>query len=200
MNLDIIATLENLDGLLTGHFVLKSGKHSNQYLNKDVIYPYTDIMEHVGKALSGLALRNKFTNVQFVAGPEKGGIILAQWTAYAMWNYIGAPPPLAIYAEKTIGGFGFNRGYAEMIPNKRILLVEDIVTTGGSIIAVKEAIEKLGGIVVGIVALVNRGGVKIPNLHTLASLDVESWDAVDCPLCKQGVPINTNVGHGKKGS
>lgn len=198
--MNILETLQDLGGLLEGHFVLKSGRHSGQYLNKDVIYPDPVIMRRIGDALTDLAENSGIRDVDLVAGPVMGGVILAQWTAYSFC--VGSNHPLAIYAEKvppnTGSGFCFNRGYAEMIPGRRVLLVEDIITTGGSIVSVSHAVSILGGKVVGIVALVNRGGVEIENLHTLASLDVESWDAADCPLCKRGIPINTDVGHGKK--
>lgn len=198
--MNILETLQDLGGLLEGHFVLKSGRHSGQYLNKDVIYPDPVIMRRIGDALADLAENSGIRDVDLVAGPVMGGVILAQWTAYSFC--VGSNHPLVIYAEKsplaTDRSFYFNRGYEKMIPGKRVLLVEDIITTGGSIVAVAEEVVRLGGKVVGIVALVNRGGVEIPNLHTLASLDIESWCLARCPLCEQGVPINTNVGHGKK--
>lgn len=203
MDFDVLEVLRKMGGLLSGHFVLKSGRHSGQYLAKDVLYPHTSVMEMLGLALADLSREAGISGVQLVAGPEKGGIILAQWTAYAMRRQVNddKPPPKAIYAEKATGpegGFFFSRGYAEMIPGKRVLLVEDIVTTGGSIGAVAGEVTRLGGTVVGIVALVNRGGVKLPDLHTLASLDIESWLPEDCPLCKQNVPLDTKVGHGHK--
>lgn len=194
--MNILTTLQDLGGLLQGHFVLKSGRHSDQYLNKDVIYPHVDIMRKVGEALADLACDNNVCKFNVVVGPEKGGIILAQWVAHAMHTCSKAP--LAIYAEKTDTGFTFKRGYDQLLHNQKILLVEDILTTGGSIQAVTQAIQQAGGEVIGTVALVNRGNVQLPNLHTLATMDATSWTPQECPLCQQNIPINTNVGHGKK--
>lgn len=194
--MDILTTLKDLGGLLQGHFVLKSGRHSDQYLNKDVIYPHVDIMLKIGEALADLACNNNVCKFTIVVGPEKGGIILAQWVAHAMQTC--SKPPLAIYAEKTETGFTFKRGYDQLLHNQQILLVEDILTTGGSIQAVTNAIHENHGEVIGTVALVNRGNVQLPNLHTLATMDATSWTPQECPLCKNNIPFNTNVGHGKK--
>jgi len=194
--MNILTTLKDLDGLLQGHFVLKSGRHSDQYLNKDVIYPHVNIMQQIGEALADLACTNNVCKFTIVVGPEKGGIILAQWVAHAMRTCSKAP--LAIYAEKTDTGFTFKRGYDQLLHNQKILLVEDILTTGGSIQAVTEAIQQTSGEVIGTVALVNRGNVQLPNLYTLATMDATSWSPQECPLCQQNIPINTNVGHGKK--
>jgi len=224
--MNILTTLEKLGGLLQGHFVLKSGRHSDQYLNKDVIYPHVNIMQQIGEAIADLARTNHLPFFDVVIGPEKGGIILAQWTAFALRNQECPPlapdicncetlvvshgrihnipprnqecPPLALYAEKTDTGFTFKRGYDQLLHNQQILLVEDILTTGGSIQAVTEATQQAGGTVIGTIALVNRGNVQLPNLYTLATMQATSWTPEECPLCKTGVPINTNVGHGKK--
>jgi orotate phosphoribosyltransferase len=195
--MDILATLKDLGGLLQGHFVLKSGRHSDQYLNKDVIYPHVDIMKQIGEAVADLACDHNVCKFTIVVGPEKGGIILAQWVAHAMRTCSKAP--LAIYAEKTgADTFGFKRGYDQLLKNQKVLLVEDILTTGGSIIAVNDAIQQAGGEVVGTVALINRGNVQLPNLYALTTMDATSWIPEECPLCQNNTPFNTNVGHGKK--
>ncbi len=75
-------------------------------------------------------------------------------------------------------------------------LFERILSTGGSAEKVVRLVESLGGRVAKILGLVNRGGVQMPNLDTVASLRVQTWSPGECPLCKEGIPINTDVGHG----
>ena len=188
--MDILKELEAAGGLLTGHFVLKSGRHSDRYLNKDTIYPDTQLMQRVGQELGWLAQDAFSYGIGLVIGPEKGGIILSQWTA----RRLCLP---SLYAEKDGDGFVVKRN-AHLIAGRKVLIVEDIVTTGGSIQAVYDLIRPLGGEPIGCVCLVNRGGVRLPWLRWLAEVNVETWAADECPLCRDGVPINTNVGHGKK--
>ena len=187
--MDILRELEAAGGLLTGHFVLKSGRHSDRYLNKDVIYPDTWFMSRVGERLGDEAER-EFGISDLVIGPEKGGIVLSQWTGW----YLSVS---SLYAEKNGDGFVVKRN-ARLIAGRKVLIVEDIVTTGGSIQAVYDLIRPLGGEPVGCVCLVNRGRVRLPWLRWLAEVNVETWTADECPLCKAGIPINTDVGHGGK--
>jgi orotate phosphoribosyltransferase len=95
----------------------------------------------------------------------------------------------------------FRRGYDALVAGRRVLVVEDILTTGGSARTVVQAVEKAGGTVVGVAALCNRGGVTAdllgsPQLYSLASVPLESWSAEECPLCASGVPVNTRLGKG----
>lgn len=100
------------------------------------------------------------------------------------------------------GNFEFKRGYGPAIKDKRVLVVEDILTTGASVAKVVQAVREAGGIVVATAALANRGGVKSEDidseLSALAEVTFDSWqDETVCPLCTAGVPINTEVGKGK---
>ena len=209
LSYELLTEFKHVGAILEGHFVLKSGLHSDTYLNKDALYVHTIVMQEVGSALSKLVLANLEDRPEVVVGPAIGGVILAQWTAYALdassiyvdINEKCFPEVLAVYAEKDLlvnGAFVFNRGYGALVAGKRCVLVEDIITTGGSIMAVASAVERLGGKVEGIFGLVNRGNVQIPDLYTLASMEVDSWLPDECPLCKQGIQINSQVGHGRK--
>jgi len=100
-------------------------------------------------------------------------------------------------------GFGFNRGQVEFISGKRVLVVEDILTTGGSAKLVVEAVRKAGGEVVGVAAICNRGKVTaemvgVDQLWSAVTVDMVTYDPAECPMCSQGVPITTEVGHGKE--
>lgn len=102
------------------------------------------------------------------------------------------------------GNYVIKRGYDKLIAGKKVLVVEDILTTGGSVKKTVEAVRAIGGEVAGVAALCNRGGVTaedigdVPELFSLVNITLESWEASECPLCAQGVPINTSVGKGKE--
>ncbi len=185
--------------LLDGHFVLASGRHSGQYMNKDAIYSFPD---EVARLCWGIALACAPSPIDVVAGPEKGGIILSQWVAHHLIESVGQKVR-AVYAEKDGDGFVFRRGYDKLVAGKRVLLVEDVITTGGSIKKVVQAVRALGGNPIGIGALCNRGGVEaealgVPDLHALANHTFLTWEADACPLCKNGTPVNTEVGKGRE--
>jgi len=98
--------------------------------------------------------------------------------------------------------FVIGRDYKRFVPGKNILIVEDVVNTGGSVKGVIEAVRKLGGRIVGVGALCNRGGITekdldVPKFIPLTNISLEAWEEKDCPLCAQGIPINENVGKGK---
>jgi orotate phosphoribosyltransferase len=193
---DVIKLLETKGAILTGvHVVYTSGKHGGVYINKDALYPDTDAVSALCREF---AERFAGRGVQVVAAPAIGGVALSQWTAHHLGK------ALAVYAEKQPdGSFVFRRGYDKLLAGRRTLLVEDILTTGGSLKAVIEAARAAGAEVVGAAAICNRGGVTaeqigIPGeLIALANFALESWNADECPLCARGMPIDTNVGKGR---
>ena len=193
---DVLTALRDTDGLLEGHFILKSGLHSDRYFNKDAIYTHPDIMWEIGQAIALEAETELSAPFDIVLGPAMGGVILSQWAAEGLKPIY--PEIRAIYAEKVGGGslFTIKRGYDKMIKNKRILIVEDIVTTGGSIHQLASLVPQYGGVVAGAVCLVNRGGVNWPWLRSLSTVNVQTWKPEDCPLCKDCIPVNKDVGHG----
>jgi len=182
------------------HIVYTSGKHGTAYVNKDAVYPHTAETSRLCRAI---AERFADDNVQVVIAPAIGGVILSQWTAHHLAAFTGRGV-LALYAEKTVDGKGFvvTRGYKEFIPGKRILIVEDVLTTGTSVRQVVKAVRTIGGNIIGLGALCNRGGVTaqdagdVPILYSLVNIVMDAWDEAECPLCKKGKPINTDVGHG----
>jgi orotate phosphoribosyltransferase len=187
--------LEETGALLSGrHIVYTSGRHGSAYVNKDAIYPHTERVAEVCRFLADLA-RGKAVDI--VCGPATGGIILAQWTAH----HLGVP---AVYAEKTPeGGMALRRGYDRLVRGRRVLVVEDVVNTGGSLRDTIAAVRTAGGDVVLATALCNRGGIRAadvgaPDLEALLSRPLESWPADGCPLCAAQVPIDTDVGKGRE--
>ena len=149
--------------------------------------------------------------MEVVIAPAIGGVILSQWTAHHLSEITGREV-FGVYAEKEWYAevnlapepFVIKRGYDKLIAGKNVLVVEDVLTTGGSAKKVVEATRAIGGNVIGLGVLCNRGGVTpqdvadVPKLIALVNVKLDAWDEGDCPLCKQGVPINTDVGKGRE--
>lgn len=185
------------------HFVYSSGRHSSVYINKDALYLHTNAIS----ALCQLMARPYDANeIDVVVGPVLGGIVLSQWVAHSLNTERSSGETLALYAEKEGDGpdkkFFFGRGYDQYISGKNVLVVEDILTTGGSARQVIELVRKHGGNVVGVSALCNRGGVQpkdvgdVP-ISTLITVNLETFTEAECPFCQQQVPINTELGKGR---
>jgi orotate phosphoribosyltransferase len=202
---NVLATLERYGAVITdSHIVYTSGKHGSAYINKDAVYPYPHIISHLCELIAEY-FASYHVEVEIVVAPAVGGVILSNRIAehlYSLTNF----RVLGVYAEKSEDNetFIIKRGYDKLIPGRRVLVVEDVLTTGGSVKKVVEAVRNLGGEVVGVGAICNRGGVKpedignVPKLFSLVNVNLDAWDEAECPLCKQGVPINTEVGRGRE--
>ena len=195
----VLRIFAEVRAVITGsHIVYTSGKHGTAYVNKDAVYPHT---EKISFLCNMLASEFVDDGVDVVIAPAVGGVILSQWTAHHLSSFVGREV-LGVYADKTDGGFAIKRGYDKLIAGKRVLVVEDVLTTGGSAKKTVEAVRENGGIVVGVGVLCNRGGVTmqdladVPKLVALMEVTLSTWNEADCPLCKQKVPINTDVGKG----
>lgn len=191
---EVIDILRKVGAVMSnGHFVGVSGLHMDTYINKDFLYPHTGHTRRLGEMF---AERYKDKNIEVVVGPALGGIILSQWTAFALTQMTGRDV-LGVYTEKSpIGGQVLTRGYEKFVKGKRILVVEDIVTTGGSLEKTVQAVNQAGGDVVAICALINKSEVFRQDF--LCSISVPTYPALDCPMCKSGIPIDQTVAHGKK--
>ncbi len=195
--------LEKIGALIQGsHLVYTSGKHGSAYVNKDAIYPRTEITSQL---CLEIAMRFADSKVDAVLAPAIGGVILSQWTAHHLTKLTGREV-LGVYAEKAPEGDAFviKRGYDELCRSKRVLVVEDILTTGGSVKKVVEAARAIPCEIVGVAALCNRGVVTAQDvggpgeLFSLTQVQLEAWDEKDCPLCRAQVPINISVGKGRE--
>lgn len=199
---EILWVLRVIGAVITeSHIVYTSGKHGTAYVNKDAVYPHTPLTSALCHAI---AKRFADDNVGVVIAPAVGGVILSQWTAYHLEMLTGRPV-LGVYSDKTDdGAFIIKRGYDKLIAEKNVLVVEDVLTTGGSVKKVIEEVRKYDGNVVGLGVLCNRGGITPgdvadpPKLFALVNMKFDAWDEADCPLCKQGIPINTDVGKGRE--
>jgi orotate phosphoribosyltransferase len=201
MNDEVIELLRKTNAIFTdSHFVGTSGRHMSLYVNKDALYPHTKETSRLGELF---ALKNKDLDINVVAAPALGGIILSTWTAYHL-SKLKRKEILSVYTEKTPDRDQiFTRGYDKLVKGKNILVIEDNVTTGGSVKKVIASVKKAGGNVVAVCVMFNRDlsitseTIGAP-FSSLAVIEADSYEEKDCPLCKQGVPIDTRVGHGKK--
>ncbi len=200
--------LKNLKAIITNdHFVYTSGKHGSVYVRKDMLYPHTKEVSKVGRLFAKKFIKS---HIDVVVGPALGGIILSQWTAYHLSSITGKNV-LSVFTEKVSQpeqlfnkNQEFKRGYDSLVKQKKILIVEDLTTTGGSIKRVIAAVKKAGGTIVAACVMINRNPKHV-NTSTLGVpfdqlgiLEAEAFDQHDCPYCKTNRPINITVGHGKE--
>ena len=179
-------TLEDLEqtrSLLTGHFRLSSGLHSDRYLQCARLLMYPERAERAGRALAD-RLREFAPDV--VVSPALGGIVIGHETAR------GLRTP-ALFAERRDGVFVFRRGFG-FEPGARAVVVEDVLTTGKSTRETAEAAEADGARVVGVGAILDRGvpegAFQVPH-RSLLSLTLSAWPESDCPLCAEGIALDT---------
>lgn len=202
MNSDqFLDILKSTGGYISGsHIIATSGKHIDSYMNKDAIYPHTKAISEVCRAMAEPFAKE---GIEAVVAPALGGIVLSQWVAHHLSEMTGKEV-LAIYTEKTADKDQIlTRGYDKLVAGKRVLIVEDILTTGGSVIKVVNSVKEAGGEVVAVSVMINRNPEGITSeligapLAALASLMLPAWDEEDCPMCKQGMEINVSVGKGR---
>jgi len=203
---EVLQILNNVGAVITdSHIVYTSWRHGTAYIDKDMDYPHT---REIAQLCHAIALEFYQSGVEAVVGPEKGAIILSQWTAHSLCDRTSRNV-LSFYAEKAEGDtFVIKRGgAAKFLPGKNVLVVEDVLTTGGSAKKVIEVVRAMGGNVVGLGVLCNRGGVtpedvaNPPKLFALVNMNLDSWDEEECARvgpCSKNVPINTEVGEGRE--
>jgi len=173
--------LESANAILTGHFKLTSGLHSDRYIQCAQVFQYPEKVERLCKLL---VQKLPTLNVQTVIGPAVGGIIFA----YELSRTLGARN---IYAERADEKMTFRRNFV-INPGESVIVVEDVVTTGGSAKEVAELAKANGANVVSICSLVDRSGGKVKfdsPFVPLLRLDVVAYQPDECPLCKAGQPI-----------
>ncbi len=176
---EVVEVLEKKGALLRGHFELTSGRHSDVFVQKFRVLEHPRLAQRFGDSLAALFERD----FAVVAAPAVGAVVLGFTTALAA-------DARSIFAERVDGEMTFRRGF-HVAPRERVLVVEDVVTTGGSAREVVDLVKRAGGEVVGVGALLDRrdpsradgeAAVGAP-LRALARLQVESWDRSECPLC-----------------
>ncbi len=182
--------LKKCGAYMEGHFELRSGKHSGKYVEKFRLLERPEIAALLCDAMAD-AFRGK--GVERVAGPALGGVVIA----YEVARSLGVP---CAFAERVDDRLTFRRGFV-FKPGEKVLVVEDIVTTGGSAKQVVEAVREEGADPVGAAVLVNRSGKPL-DLGTesiaLLDLDIPTYEPDECPLCKANVPLTAPGSKGTK--
>lgn len=178
---ELLALYEREGALLKGHFQLRSGMHSERYLQSALLLSHPD---HAGTASEAVADLLREDRPEAIVSPALGGMIVGHEVARALGVRF-------LFAERKEERFLLRRGF-RLEPGEVVAIVEDVVTTGGSVRLVMEMIERLGGRVVSVGALVDRseGRVRfgVP-FRPAASLTVETFSPEKCPLCRRGIPL-----------
>jgi orotate phosphoribosyltransferase len=181
MNEQVMDLFRASGGILEGHFKLTSGLHSPMYLEKFRVLQYP---QYTAELCGMIADRFRGADVQLVAGPTTGGVLLA----YEVGRQLEVR---GIFAERAEGGREFGRGFV-IAPGERVLIVDDILTTGGSIRDVIDAVRRHEGDVVGVGVLADRSGGAVDfgvPLFACTDLHIPTYEPGDCPLCREGVPL-----------
>jgi orotate phosphoribosyltransferase len=175
----VLDILNRAGARLEGHFCLSSGRHGSVYMQCGKVFQYAEAAEQLCKALAA-----RFSGADAVAGPAIGAIIMS----YEVSRHLGCRN---LFTERENGVMTLRRGFT-VNPGERILVVEDVVTTGGSVKETIAALRERGAEIIGVGAIVDRtGGVNpfdVP-LESLIRPNIQSWTAEECPLCKEGIPI-----------
>jgi orotate phosphoribosyltransferase len=177
----VIETLKSCGSLLDGHFLLTSGKHSDRYCQCARLLQYPD---KAAEVLALVAEQVKHLGATVIVGPAMGGVIVA----YELARQLGLP---GVFTERVDGEMTLRRGF-ELTGNDRVLISEDVVTTGKSTLETVKAIESCGARVLGLCCIADRRapGVEVPfPLYAATTLNVQTFEADDCPLCKQNIPV-----------
>ncbi len=180
-NKAVLDLLRECGSLLEGHFLLTSGKHSDRYCQCAKLLQYPDkaaqVVELVARQVGELG-------ATVVVGPAMGGIVVA----YELARQLGVR---GIFTERVEEQMALRRGFT-LTPQDRVLVSEDVVTTGKSTMEVIKLVESFGAQVVGLCCLVDRRmpGIELPlPLYSATTLQVQTFEPADCPLCRQNLPL-----------
>lgn len=177
----ILTALKDTEAVRTGHFVLTSGRHSATYVQCARVLEDPALTTELAR--TAVERLPEGLGIDLVAAPAVGGLVIG----FAVAQALGVK---FIFSEREQGKMVLRRSF-QVPPGARVLVVEDVVTTGGSVGEVIDLVREAGGEVVGVVALIDRGGPKKfeARFWPLLELDVESWEPDACSLCTAEVPI-----------
>lgn len=182
MNKDeILKIFEQTDALLSGHFLLTSGLHSNKYFQCAKVLQFPELAE---KLCSQIARHFENHQITTVIAPAVGGIIVAHETAKALKSK-------AIFAERENNRMTLRRGF-EIKDRENVLVVEDVITTGGSVQEIVKLVQEVGANPVGVGCLVDRSAGKADfgtPLYALLTLEVQTFSPEKCQLCQEGLQL-----------
>lgn len=185
----LLDLMKSKGAILNGHFLLTSGQHSNVYLEKFRLLENPKVVRELGQRMAGPFMNE---DVDIILGAAIGGILLSHAVAAELGK-------LGIFAERIDGNLQLRRGF-EIAKDDRVLIVEDIVTTGSSVKELINLVAIYEAEVIGVTCLVDRtkGGVDFKcRTNVLLHYPVESWEADDCPLCQDGISITARGRSGR---
>jgi orotate phosphoribosyltransferase len=183
MPLDVAALLRETGALLSGHFRLSSGLHSAGYVQCALL------LEHPRDAKAiGIALADKVRDMQpaKIVAPALGGVIIG----YTVADALDVP---SIFTERKDGAMTLRRGF-RIADGERVVIIEDVVTTGKSTRETAAVVEGLGGVVAGFASILNRSAMGNPfdaPYASLLELNLDTYDEAHCPLCARGIAIDS---------
>lgn len=178
----ILELFKQCSALKEGHFLLTSGRHSNRYLQCALVLQYPAVAARLCAEL--IKKIPDYQEIEVVIGPALGGVTLA----YEMASQLKA---IALFAEREDNVMTLRRGF-QIEKGAKVLVVEDVITTGGSVKETVQVVEAQGGQVVGIASLVDRSNGKVElgyPLYSALSMEVVSYLPEECPICKEGLPL-----------
>ena len=187
---ELLTLLQNTGAMVEGHFLLTSGRHSNVYIEKFRILEDPNALDEVCRAMAEIVMDE---NVELVLGAAIGGILIAG----GVGRHLGVRH---IFSERVNGIMELRRGFS-ITKGQRVVIVEDIITTGGSVVELIQLAKEQDAEVVHVVNLVHRSASEVDfgvPFTALLRIPSESWQPIDCPLCKQGVPVIKRGRTGKK--
>ena len=181
---EVLKIYKSIDALLEGHFILSSGLHSRMYLQSALVFSNTNIAESLCKSLATKVMDHiDIDIIDLIVSPAMGGVIVG----YELSRHLNK---FNIFAERKDGVFSIRRGF-KINKGQKVLVVEDIVTTGKSSLECFECIHELGGEIVAEAALINRGGDSVDlgvPLITLANLDIPNYESDNLPEDLKNLP------------
>lgn len=190
----VVRILKECDALLEGHFRYTSGRHGSQYFEKIRIVSNPSYVDELGKMMAK-TMDDLSSEIDIVCAPAHGAVVFGFSTALHMGK------KFAFLQRDSRSIMTVRSGFRDLVGGSRVLLVEDVSTTGGSILESIEALKKNGAEVVQAGLVVDRTDGKLQlgvPYRALLSVEASSWDKDKCPLCRKGVPLTTPGSSGKK--
>jgi len=178
---EVLKIFKEKNALIEGHFKLSSGLHSEKYLQCALILQHPDIAEKLAKGIAKEFAKKK---IDVVVGPALGGVTIAYEVARQL-------AVRGIFTERQDSKMVLRRDFS-IKKDERVLVVEDVVTTGLSTNEVIEVIKEYGGIIAGVASIIDRssGTAKFnAPFKSLAKIDVKTYEEKDCLLCKKGIAV-----------